>query len=382
LLHILESVNGPPPADLRREGPAATGEQLRPYALAGITAVLLGLCGALALPFLSAIAWAVAFAIIAWPLHSWLGRFTTYRWLPAAASTFVVVVAIIVPGCFVAYQIVREADHATEAVGSPDEKKVRETLAVTPGMTPFVEWMDRRGVDIDREMHARIAAQANEATGLVQGTVNGIIQFVICLFILYHMLRDRGLLMENMRRIMPMTRDEANQVFKGAADSVHANLHATLITSVIDAVGGGLMFWACGIPSPLLWGVVMFVLSTLPIVGTFIVWMPAAGFLAATGHWPSAVALIAWGVVSWVVTDNFIYVRIAGNRMRLHQVPSLIAFLGGLSLFGAAGMILGPAILAVTVAVLEVWHRRSQGAKTPLLEVSPRPGWNLSSHPD
>jgi len=119
------------------------------------------------------------------------------------------------------------------------------------------------------------------------------------------------------------------------------------------------MFWALGMPSPVLWGVVMFILSVLPIVGTFIVWMPAAIYLALVGQWPSALALVAWGVAGWIVVDNYIYVKLAGGRMRLHEVPALIAFLGGLYLFGASGMILGPAILAVTVAVLEVWHRRA-----------------------
>jgi predicted PurR-regulated permease PerM len=102
----------------------------------------------------------------------------------------------------------------------------------------------------------------------------------------------------------------------------------------------------------------MFILSILPIVGTGFVWIPAAIYLALTGRWLAAAALVAWGVLSFLITDNVIYVRLAGERMRLHDVPALIAFLGGLALFGMSGMILGPAILAVTVALLEVWKGR------------------------
>ena len=102
-----------------------------------------------------------------------------------------------------------------------------------------------------------------------------------------------------------------------------------------------------------------------------------------SGQWGGSLALVAWGVVSWFVTDNYIYVRIAGHHMRLHQVPALIAFLGGLTLFGAAGMILGPGILAVTVAVLDVWRRRSETA-TATEVVNSSPGENGSSgvHPN
>jgi len=135
------------------------------------------------------------------------------------------------------------------------------------------------------------------------------------------------------------------------------------VTSVIDGVGGGLMFWAVGLPSPVTWGVVIFVLSFLPILGTYIVWMPAAVYLAVVGNWGGALAIIAWGVIFWMIVDNVVYVRIAGDKMQLHQIPTLIAFLGGLAVFGASGMILGPGILAVTVAVLDVWHVRASGSE-------------------
>src|SRR5205085_12595272 len=95
------------------------------------------------------------------------------------------------------------------------------------------------------------------------------------------------------------------------------------------------------------------------------VWLPAAAYLAMPGGGVEAAALVAWGVGSWVVNDNFIYVRLAGDRMRLHQVPALLAFLGGPAVFGATGMILGPAVLAVAVALLEVWARRAAGAADP-----------------
>ena len=111
-------------------------------------------------------------------------------------------------------------------------------------------------------------------------------------------------------------------------------------------------------PAPVLWAVVIFVLSILPIVGAGFVWIPASIYLAVSGRWLAAGALVGWGVLSFLIVDNVIYVRLAGERMRLHDVPALIAFLGGIAIFGISGMILGPAILAVTVAFLEVWKER------------------------
>jgi predicted PurR-regulated permease PerM len=357
-----------PPAPtpiVRQEGPLATGERLRPFALAGLTVVLVALCAWLTVPFLPALAWGVALAVIAWPMNRWITRRVTENPVWAAAlSSLVATLAVVVPGVFVAYQLVREAgavgDHVQQAQA---EGAIREKMAETPATSELVAWADRVGVDIDAEVRKAVTSIAASPAGVAQGSVMAILQALVALFILFHILKDRSLLLAGVRRFLPMTRPEADRVIDGAASSVYANLYATLITSAIDGVGGGLMFWLVGLPSPVLWGVVMFILSFLPILGTFLVWMPAAGYLVMTGNPGGAFALIAWGVASWLVNDNFIYVRIAGDHMQLHQVPSLIAFLGGLVLFGASGMILGPGILAVTAAVLDVWHRRVVAAE-------------------
>ena len=109
----------------------------------------------------------------------------------------------------------------------------------------------------------------------------------------------------------------------------------------------------------------MLLLSLLPVLGAGMVWVPAAIYLGMTGRWLGAASLIGLGVVTATFVDNILYARLAGGRMRLHNVPVLVAFLGGLAVFGMSGMILGPAILAVTEALLEVWKRRMAGAKGP-----------------
>jgi len=357
----------PTPAIVQHEGPLATGERFRPFALAALTVALIALCVLLAVPFLSAITWGIAFAVIAWPLHAWvLRRLIGSRTWSAAMTTLVVIVAVAVPGVFVVRQVGLEAVSATDQVREDQAKNtLRERLARTPGLDGVVAWADRTGVDLDAEVRKAVQSYFGEPAALAQGSVVATLQAVIAVFILFYMLRDRTELLAGVRRLLPMRRTEVDRVFTDAAGSVYANLYATLVTSVIDGIALGVMFWLVGLPSPVTWGVVTFVLSFLPILGTYIVWMPAAIYLGITGHWGGAVALITYGVVSWFIVDNIIYVRVAGDRMHLHQVPALLSFLGGLAVFGASGMILGPAILAVTAAVLEVWHYRANGEELP-----------------
>jgi predicted PurR-regulated permease PerM len=357
----------PPVVPAPAPSPAETARSYRPLVLAALTAVLIGLCVILLLPFLPALAWGVALAVIAWPLQTRIASRVSHRWLATGITTAVVVVLIVVPGLFVAYHLAREANSATDRAREEQAAaSVRDRLAGTP-VGGVVGWFDRVGVNLDHEVHRAVEANTRDLASIIQGSMMGLVQFAVAMFILYHLLLDREWLLRSVRTLLPMTRDETDQVVTSAAGSVHANLHATLVTSVIDGIGGGVMFWLLGLPSPVTWGVIMFFLSFLPLLGTWLIWLPATVYLALSGQWGNAAILFAWGVASSVVVDNVIYVRIAGNHMRLHQVPALLAFLGGLSVFGVSGMILGPGILAVTVAVLEVWHRRA--TETPAPEV-------------
>ena len=345
------------------EGPMATGERFRPIALAGLTVILIGLCVLLAFPFLSALAWAVALTIIGWPLHNWVRRQIAKPSRAALATTLIMLVAIMVPGLFLGYQLASEATSATEHMkGQSIESTLRGRMAQVPALQGTMAWMERANIDLDGEIRKLIGAYVSSSSGLLQGSGVAVIHFAIMLYILYHFLKDGPLLRQRVRTLLPMTRAECDRVFKSAADSVHANVYATLVTSLIDGVSGGLLFWALGLPSPALWGAVIFVVSILPILGTFIVWVPAAAFLMLTNDWVGALLLTIWGVGTAIIIDSLLFARLAGNRMRLHPVPVLLAFLGGLALFGPAGMILGPAILAITVAVLDVWHCRAEAA--------------------
>jgi predicted PurR-regulated permease PerM len=102
----------------------------------------------------------------------------------------------------------------------------------------------------------------------------------------------------------------------------------------------------------------MALLSVLPAFGAAIVWVPAAIYLALDGDLTRAGILAAWGMLVMGLVDNLLYPMLVRNRLRLHTVPVFISILGGLFVFGAAGLVLGPVVLAIAVALLDIWRRR------------------------
>jgi predicted PurR-regulated permease PerM len=366
--------NGKPPTAARLtadEGELATGERLRPVALAALTALLLALCALLTYPFLPAVAWGLALAVIAWPLHAWVRRkLTDNRTAAALLSSAVVVLAIGVPVGLAAQQIAREAASAADQVR--EEKAadaLRDKLTAIPGATELVAWADRAGVDLDAEARKAGERLLGGPVAVAQGSLMAALQAGLAVFILFHLLRDRAELLAAVRRMLPLRRAEADRVFESAAGSVYANLYASLVTSAIDGATAGLMFWVLGLPSPVTWGAVAFVLSLLPVAGIIFIWLPVSAYLAMTGNWGGAAAMAGWGIACSILVDTLLYTRLAGDRMQLHPVPALLAYVGGLAVFGASGIVLGPAIVAVAVAVLDVWHHRA--ADEPLTPSQP-----------
>ena len=338
------------------ESRAETARSYRPVVLAALTAALITLCALLTYPFLPAITWGVSLAILAWPMHHAIRHRVQNHSLAAALSTAAVVAVIVLPVGFVAYQISREA--VEQMKGESAGEVLQEKLARVPVLGRAVVWMNRLGVDVEQQARQVLGRYTGDIAGLAAGSVSSALQALLAVFITYFLFRDRSELMLGFRDLLPLSREEEDWVFLRAADSVHATLYATIVTSLIDSAGFGLLFWWSGLPAPFLWTAFLFILSLLPVLGAAMVWLPSAGYLAMTGGWGAAVAVLAWGAFTFVTVDNFLYVRLAGNRMRMHPVPALIAFLGGVALFGASGMILGPVVVAVTMAVLEVWKRR------------------------
>jgi predicted PurR-regulated permease PerM len=105
---------------------------------------------------------------------------------------------------------------------------------------------------------------------------------------------------------------------------------------------------------------VMGLLAIVPYLGTFVIWGPTAALLALAGHWGKALILAGWGLTAIAMIDNLLYPMLVGHRLRQHTVISFFAILGGVNLFGATGVVLGPVIVSVTFFLFEIWRRRTE----------------------
>jgi predicted PurR-regulated permease PerM len=259
----------------------------------------------------------------------------------------------------VGQQLVQQTAKGAEAIAAKASAgEWRRALATRPRLAAAAEWLEQR-VDLPGSAKSFAAWLSAWAGRLLKGSVFQLIGFCLTFYLLFFFLRDRHLVLRSVRALTPLSEAELDTLFVRINDTIHATICGALAVSSVQGLLGGLMFWWLGLSAPLLWGVVMALLAVVPMLGAFLVWIPAALVLALEGSWGKALVLTLWGMLVVGTIDNLLRPILVGKRLRLHTVLAFISVVGGLLLFGPAGLILGPVTLTVTVVLLDVWHKRT-----------------------
>ena len=361
-----------PTLSARRPVPRAglPRERLLALVFGILTGIVIGLCLALAAPFVAPLTWALVLAVIAHPLHTRVIRRIRRESLAAAVTWTMVAVMLLAPVAFVSSQIARETMASVEAVKDKvEDGRWRRVIERNPRLAPVLGWVDRE-VNVQGQVK-RVTEKLREAvTQFVSDSLHVVTGWLIMLFLLFYFLRDRQQVLGSLRAHLPLTDSETERVFRQVRDTIDAVAYGTLAVALLQGILGGLMFWWLELPAPLLWGAVMAFLAILPVLGAAIVWIPAALFLLLEGSWDKALLLTAWGGIVMALIDNVIYPILVKDRLRLHTVPVFISMLGGLVVFGAAGIVLGPVLLVLTFALIEIWRHRvhTGGGSSPMAD--------------
>ncbi|HYG82235.1 MAG TPA: AI-2E family transporter [Pyrinomonadaceae bacterium] len=332
--------------------------------LVAITALTLFVCFALARPFVPALTWALTLAVVARPLYDRVARRLNNRPnLSAALVVIIVVLLVAAPGVLMGRYLVNQAGQGLQALKAQTEsEKWRSTLESNPQLAQVVGRLEPV-LDVRGGAERLANALGPYLTSLVGGSLWVLAQLVITFFTFFYFLRDRREIMKKVRSLLPLSQSEADRLFSRVGDTVYATVYGSFVVALLQGILGGLMFWWLGLPAPLLWGSAMALLSLIPALGAPVVWLPAVIFLALTGAWVKAVILAGWGVVVIGSVDNLLYPVLVGDRLRMHSLLIFFAVLGGLWLFGAAGLVLGPVAVTAADVLLEVWRERAGGAR-------------------
>jgi predicted PurR-regulated permease PerM len=191
---------------------------------------------------------------------------------------------------------------------------------------------------------------ARQLAAVTRGAVTFVFHLFVMLYAMFFFLRDGRALLAHLRRFSPLPAEDKQRLLDKFVSVSRATIKGTLVIGLVQGTLGGLAIWAAGIAAPVFWGAMIVVLSIIPGLGSAIVWVPGALYLALSGRAGTTVAFALWFVLVVGVVDNFLRPRLVGKDTKMPDLLILLSTLGGIAVFGPVGLLVGPIIAALFVS--------------------------------
>lgn len=305
-------------------------------------------------PFLPALTYAFALAVIGNPLHTWLLRRVKRKDAAGLLAVALICLAFVVPIGFLMQVLLREAVQEENWTALAN---FRAELSRNAWVGTSITWL---GSKLDLQNEANQLARSlvlwlsAMTSSVFSGSARAITQGATMVVVLFYFLRDQDRIIPQIKALIPLSSGEADRLFDRISSMLRISLYGKLVTSAVQGTLGGLIFWWLGMPAPIFWGIVMGLLSVLPILGAFVVWVPAAATLLAQGSWGKALLMTLWGVLVVHPVDNFLGPVLVGTKLHMHTLLIFFSIVGGLAAFGAVGLVLGPVVVVVAASSVEI----------------------------
>jgi predicted PurR-regulated permease PerM len=354
----------PPMNSPQRAVPVRDRFYARTFAL--VTALVLGIAlFQIVQPFFGPLLWAMFIAFLLYPLHVWLTRRLKGRaQLSAALLTVLTLIVLVGPLAALSAAFAAQVGDLLQTVQSTVADQTRNNVfdpAKVPWIKDALDWLDGTfGVNLTQVRGyivegSRAVLQSLASLGgkVFLGAFGAVFGFVLMVFMLFFFIRDGGEMVNTLRELIPMSRQQKKKLFDHLAAVTRALVYGTGMTALIQGTLVGISFLIVGLPSALVFGVIAALAALLPFGGTALVWIPAAIVLAAQGRWGAAAFMVIWGALLVSLVDNIVRPMLVSGRAPVGTLTVFIGVLGGIAAFGAIGLFLGPVLLALIIALLQ-----------------------------
>jgi predicted PurR-regulated permease PerM len=342
--------------------PTATSFYPRIFAL--VVAAALGYALTLIFaPFVGPLAWAAFLAFLLYPLNLRLRRRFSGRGIAAGVLTVLAPVTILLPLSALSIDFVTQISALLQKL----QKSAAELDIKSFSDLQQFPWIAR--INVWLEAHAGVSAEqiqswlvsgtrevlqraATLSGGFFLGALGSLLGFAVMLFLLFFFLRDGDGMLARARRLIPLDDERKERLFRQLSGVTRAIVIGTSVTALLQGVLIGIGFTIARLPSPVVFGVLAALLSMLPVGGAAFVWGPAVIWLFVDGRWGYGIFMLAWGILLGGL-DNVLRPMLISGRARISALAVFIGVLGGISAFGSIGIIAGPVVLSLALALIE-----------------------------
>jgi predicted PurR-regulated permease PerM len=347
---------------------AASSQRITMAFLAIAAAAALYVCYLIAKPFVDPILFAAVLAIVFFPLHDRIWHRIRGPNLAALLSTVAVVLIVVIPLVGLGSAVTREVRAAFSSLSAKSAEgggwEPYAAQKIEKPMQAVGRYVDLSTFDPLTEIRSRLEQLSSWMVRSAGRVVRNLGTFFfdagVSFFTLFFLFREGRRIRLTMAAALPLDAPRVEGLFNRISETIIANVYGVLAVAIVQGFLLGAALWALGIRSPVLLGMITAVCSLVPVVGTALVWLPAALILLASGHWVKCLILLAWGggVVSLV--DHALRIYVIGGRVKMNTLFVFFALVGGIKAFGILGIFLGPLVLSITFALLGMLREESR----------------------
>jgi predicted PurR-regulated permease PerM len=302
-------------------------------------------------PFLTFIVLAGILTYALFPVYSFFYRRVGRPSLASALSIVVTLLVMVLPSVFLVSKLAEQVSGAYTSLQLTNVERITDYVSRITGYGPdrLEEMINSALAEIQKSM----LAVAPNILGSIGELIMGLF---VMFFVMYYGFHDGERFVSRIRQILPLEPGLKDSLFHELQTITQAVLYGQVMTAIIQGTLGTLGLLIFGVSNWLFWGAIMIVTAFIPLLGTPVIWVPAALSLIFGGHTARGIGLLIYGGTLVMNIDNFLRPKLMAGRTKIHPVLILIGVLGGLRVFGFVGLLAGPLVLALLVAFIKFYE--------------------------
>lgn len=310
--------------------------------------------------------WAAIIAGMFYPIYRTINRRLKVPNLSTAITMMCILVVIVLPLILISTLVIKESFDLYSSI-------TQNSSELNQGLHQAVNWIKHNPItarlSIDESFWAeKFAEMAKSITSFLLGsakqfTENSIvfaIMFFITFYTLFFFIRDGEKILKKIMHLCPLGDDQEKMLYDKFVSTTRATIKGSLIIGLIQGALGGLMFLIAGIQGALIWGILMVIVASVPGIGSYFIWLPAAIVQILIGHTWTGIGMIIFGSLVIGTIDNLLRPVLVGKDSQMHPLLVLLSTLGGIAVFGISGFIIGPVIASLMLAFWDMYELHYQ----------------------
>jgi len=318
-------------------------------------------------PFSTVLIFAAVLATAFHPVYRALRKHVRYDAIASFITCILITLLIVVPFIVLVFLLTGEAVNMYILLQHKLSQGFLDPLFQWQHSGPVFDWytrvfpgFDPTSWDISGQITSFVKDISSLLISQVQGFVTGIlgffVNFLIMLFAMFYFLKDGGIIVKKIMALSPLPEPYEKKLFSRLRTMTNATLYGTFLTAIIQGFLGGIGFTIAGVSQPVLWGTVMAFFALAPYVGTAFVWIPTVLVLLFTGNVNQAIFLFFWSILLVSTIDNFLLPYLIGSSAKTYSLLTFLCVIGGIYVWGFPGLVLGPLVLTLLIAMSEIYE--------------------------